>query len=194
MSHYFTFDGSLKPDERKISYNFAGRSYVFTTDSGVFSKEHIDPATEILLTNLPPLKGSLLDLGCGYGCIGIMLSGAYSLELTQADINPRALELTKRNCEENGIVSHIVESDCFSNIEGSFDTITLNPPIHAGKAVTYRMFAEAREHLREGGRFYIVTLKKHGAESTFDFLSGIYKKCDIIYKKKGYYLIAASDK
>lgn len=190
MSHYFTGDNSLRHEIRRITYNFAGREYIFSTDAGVFSKAHIDPASDILLRALPPLSGSLLDLGCGYGCIGIALAGTYRLELTQADVNPRALELTRLNCEANGVASSVVESDIFENIDGSFDTITLNPPIHAGKAVTYRMFSEARPHLKAGGKLYVVMLKKHGAESALGYLAGIYSEVVTIYRKKTIYVFS----
>ncbi|NLW73509.1 MAG: class I SAM-dependent methyltransferase [Clostridiales bacterium] len=166
MSHYFIEDRGLLHRPRYVTYNFAGIDFVFETDSGLFSKDHIDPASDILIRALPPLSGSLLDLCCGYGCIGIVLAKAYSLRLTQSDINEAALRLTRKNCEAAGVESVIIKSDCFENIRGLFDTITLNPPIHAGKAVVYRMFEESAEHLVEGGRLFVVTLKKHGAEST----------------------------
>ncbi len=188
MSHYFIEDNSLKHNIRKISYSFAGQDFTFTTDAGVFSNEHVDQASDILLNTLPPLTGSLLDLGCGYGCIGIVLAKTNAVELTQADINQKALDLTKLNCEANRVSSKVIKSDCFGNIPGEFDNIVLNPPIHAGKAVTYRMYEESHKHLKKGGSIYIVTLKKHGAESTLDKLAEIFGNCDTIYKKKGYYV------
>ena len=168
-----------------MSYSFAGIDFVFETNAGLFSKDHIDPASDILIRAVPRLSGSLLDLGCGYGCIGIVLAKAYSLRLTQADINEAALRLAGKNCEAAGVESVIIKSDCFENIPGLFDTITLNPPIHAGKAVVYRMFEESAGHLPNGGRLFVVTLKKHGAESTRKKLLEVFGNCETIYKKKG---------
>ncbi len=74
MSHYFTEDSSLKPDIEEFVYYFKDIPFKFITDAGVFSKGRVDEATDLLIHNIPPLKGSLLDMGCGYGCIGIILS------------------------------------------------------------------------------------------------------------------------
>ena len=188
MSHYFIPDENLKPDVKRIHYVFSGKNFTFQTDSGVFSKDRVDHATDILLNSIPPLNGSLLDMGCGYGCIGIVLAKTYSLELTQCDVNPEAVKLTKINCKINKVKSDIKISDCFDNIAGKFDTITLNPPIHAGKSVTYKMYEESAAHLNKGGRLFIVTLKKHGAESTYAKIKSVFGNCETLYKKKGYYI------
>ena len=188
MSHYFIEDSSLKPDIKEIVYFYAGKRFTFTTDSGLFSKNHIDPATDILLKNIPPLSGLLLDMGCGYGCIGIVLAKTYVLQLTQADVNQSAVDLTKINCKKNGVSSVVVKSDCFESVSGLFDTIVINPPIHAGKAVTYKMYEDSFLHLKRGGGLYIVTLKKHGAESTRVKLENTFGNCETLYKKKGCYV------
>jgi 16S rRNA (guanine1207-N2)-methyltransferase len=189
MSHYFKEDPSLKPDIEEFTYYYKDISFRFVTDAGVFSKGRIDDATDILIHNIPPLEGSLLDLGCGYGCIGVVLSKVYSLSLTQVDINPTAIKLSIKNAQLNNVSSDIRLSDCYDNIQGCFDTIVLNPPIHAGKDVTYRMYEGAPTHLNKDGALFIVTLKKHGAESTITKLSEVFGNCDVIYKKKGYYVL-----
>jgi len=188
MEHYFKENEKIKHEIKTIEYYFFNRVYKFTTDAGIFSHEHIDPATDILLRTIPSLSGSLLDMGCGYGCIGIVLEGAYNLTLTQADINLAAVNLTKQNCKDNDIESNVIISDGFENIFDSFDTIVINPPIHAGKNVTYSMYECSFEHLNDGGSLYIVTLKKHGAESTEKKLLEIFGNCETIYKKKGYFV------
>jgi len=188
MSHYFIDDRSLKSNIKKINYEFAGVRFTFTTDSGLFSKDHVDYASNILLHEIPPLSGSLLDMGCGYGCIGIVLAKTYGLQLTQVDVNQHALDFTKINCDANNVQSKMVKSNCFDNVSGTFDIITVNPPIHAGKAVTYEMYDGAFAHLNMGGKLYVVTLKKHGAESTGGKLESVFGNCEVLYKKKGYYV------
>lgn len=188
MSHYFIEDESLKHDIKHITYSFHGRRFVFKTDAGIFSKDQVDYATDILIKTIPPLSGSLLDMGCGYGVIGIVLTKTYGLQLTQTDINQLAIDLTKENDVLNEVASNVIKSDCFENVADSFDTIVINPPIHAGKAVTYRMYDESFLHLNQKGTLYIVTLKKHGAESTRKKLMSVFGNCDILYKKKGYYV------
>jgi 16S rRNA (guanine1207-N2)-methyltransferase len=192
MGHYFIEDSKVKHDIKKIYYNYANNKFVFTTDAGIFSKDKIDYATDILLNVIPPLSGTLLDMGCGYGCIGIVLAKTYSLKLTQVDVNQLAIDLTKINCAENGVDSTCIKSNCFDNVSGAFDTIIINPPIHAGKTVTYKMYEDSILHLNTGGKLYIVTLKKHGAESTYAKLKDIFGECEILYKKKGYYVFCCT--
>ncbi len=191
MEHYFIDSENLEDEIKEISYFFGRNKYSFMTNSGLFSKDHVDVATDILLKNIPKLSGSLLDLGCGYGCIGIVLAKEYGLKLTQSDVNKRAVYYTKINCDKNSVVSNVIVSNCLENIDGTFDTITLNPPIHAGKTITYQMYEQAFEHLNCGGKLYVVTLKKHGALSTIAKLKEVFLNCDIIYKKSGFYVMCA---
>lgn len=192
MSHYFIEDTRLPHDPRTITYRFADNRYVFTTDAGVFSKDQVDHASDLLIRNLPALQGSLLDLGCGYGCIGIVLAKAYGLVLTQADVNPAAVRLAAANCALNQVVSTTLVSDGFANIPGRFDTITLNPPIHAGKGTIYSLYEDARTHLHDNGVLYVVIHKKHGADSTLSKLSALYRRCEVIYRKKGIFILSCA--
>jgi len=188
QSHYFTDDPSLPDDPRTFTYYYKEYALRLTTNSGVFSHGHVDEATDLLLKNIPSLRkgGALLDLGCGCGVVGIALAKAYGLQATLADVNPRALACAEINCRENGVTAEIVLSDCFGAIPGSFDTIVLNPPIHAGKEIVYRMFEGAAEHLYPGGGFYVVMLEKHGAKSAAARLGEIFGGCETLHKKKGH--------
>ena len=185
QSHYFTDDPNLPDDPRTFIYYYKEHALRLQSNSGVFSHGHVDEATDVLLGHIPPLEASLLDLGCGYGVIGVALGRAYGLRVTMADVNPRALACAEINCRENGVKAEIVQSDCFEGVTGSFDTITLNPPIHAGKEIVYRMFEGAKEHLLPGGGFYVVMLDKHGAASASAHLRGIFGACETLYRKKG---------
>jgi len=193
MNQYFNFNDSLNRELKAVEYDFNGLKFTFKTHAGVFSKDHVDYATDILLNAIPPLSGSLLDLGCGYGVIGIVLAKAYGLELTSADVNPAAVELTRMNCELNGVKANVIESDCFDQLStvNCQSSIVLNPPIHAGKSVTYKMYEDAAKYLKSDGRLYIVTLKKHGAESTITKLREVFgsENVRIIHKKSGIYVI-----
>ena len=188
MSHYFKDDPSLPDDEKTIRCSLLGHDFIFKTNAGIFSYTQIDRASQLLIEQITELSGSLLDLGCGYGVIGIALTKAYGLQLTMSDVNPRALAYAKHNAERNGTAAKIILSDCFENIGESFETIALNPPIHAGKNISYRMYAESYEHLNPGGSLYVVIQKKHGAGSAANELIKIFGACDLIYKKKGYYI------
>ncbi|MCL1951895.1 MAG: methyltransferase [Oscillospiraceae bacterium] len=186
QSHYFTDDPNLPDDPRTFTYYYKEHALRLTTNSGVFSHGHVDEATDLLLKSIPPLQGTLLDLGCGCGVIGIALAKAYGLQATLADVNPRALACAEFNCRANGVAAELVQSDGFEAIPGLFDSITLNPPIHAGKEVVSRLFEGAAEHLNPGGGFFVVMLDKHGAKGAAAQLGGIFGACQALYKKKGH--------
>ncbi|MCL2099048.1 MAG: methyltransferase, partial [Oscillospiraceae bacterium] len=136
----------------------------------------------------------ILDMGCGYGTAGVILSRIYGedVDVVMADVNRRAVELAKRNLELNGASAEVILSDGFGRLTGSFDYIILNPPIHAGKAVIYRMYEDSREYLNTGGALCLVIRKKHGALSHKQKLGEIFGKqpenLSVLYSKKGIYV------
>lgn len=193
MEHYYTSDPSVKSEERIIEYEIAGNKFVFISDNGVFSKNHVDIATSFLMKTIyEELKGDVLDVGCGYGVIGITAAKNEEVKsVTMIDINHRALELCKRNAEKNKVdlKVKILESDGFQNINGEYDTIITNPPIRAGKSVIYKMYEDAMAHLKKGGVLYLVINKKHGAPSTITFLNTLFGNCEVLDKKTGFNVI-----
>lgn len=189
MAHYFIEDKNQPDEYRTFSYYYGDTRFLFTSNSGVFSHGHVDAASDLLIINVPPLRGSLLDLGCGYGAIGIVLCKVHGLTLMLADINPRALRCAEINCVQNGVKASVLTSDSFGNISGKFDAITLNPPIHAGKELVYAMFRQAGARLNPGGALYVVMLEKHGAKSALRKLEELYAACAVLYRKKGVYVI-----
>jgi len=192
MNHYFKSNENLEHKLIETEYVFKFAKFNFITDIGVFSKGRIDFATNILLENLPELTGKTLDIGCGYGCIGIVLAKTYgeNIKVIMSDVNERALELAEKNAKKNGVSVNIIKSDGFENIHENFDNIILNPPIHAGKAVIYKIYEEAYDHLSPGGRFFIVIQKKHGALSHRQKLEEIFgnENCTVLYSKKGFFV------
>lgn len=192
MEHYFTNNPTSKSEERMLTYKIADKTIKFISDNGVFSKEHVDIATNFMLNVLikEDIKGKVLDLGCGYGTIGITLSKFFKIELTMLDINERALNLTRRNCELNQIKNAtIIESDGMEKITDKYNVIITNPPIRAGKAVIYKMYEDAYAHLEDGGSFYLVINKKHGAPSTKEYLTQIFENCETIDRKSGFHVM-----
>ena len=189
MNHYFKSNENLEHKKAETEYGFGPVRFSFITDAGVFSKGGVDFATDILLRRLPELSGEVLDLGCGFGCIGIVVAKLYggNVSVTMSDINARAVELAAKNAELNGVRAKVVQSDGFGHIPGSFDAVITNPPIHAGKEVIYKLYAEAREHLKLGGRFFAVIQKKHGALSHRQKLEEIFGAANtaVLYSKKG---------
>ena len=193
--HYFTDNRSLAENRKEHSFRFSGNTFTFITDAGVFSKKDVDEGTGFLLeASVPELQSqSLLDLGCGYGVIGIVIKKIFpSCAVMMSDINPRAIELAKLNCEKNEVDCHCIESDGFEAIDQTFDTIMLNPPIRAGKNIIYRLFDEAYAHLDDGGSLYVVIRRKQGAESALSHLEETFKNCSVLAKKKGYWVLKST--
>ena len=151
--HYFTSRPETSGDERLITARLRGYEFRFWTDAGVFSRRGIDFGTRLLIETVRlPETGEILDLGCGYGPVGIACAkAAPSCRVTMVDVNQRALRLAEKNARLNGVSARvtILESDGLCALSDRlFDAVLINPPIRAGKAVVYRLFAEAAEHLQ----------------------------------------------
>lgn len=196
-SHYYINDESLASKPRIVSYEFNNVSFSLKSDIGVFSKNKIDKGTEIFLKTLLPisLKGRILDIGCGIGVIGLTL--AYfnpSIELTCSDVNTRALTLCKENADKLALSQRVtcLQSDIYKQIEGLYDSIVSNPPIRAGKKVTYEIYLGAKSHLIDGGSLYVVVRKAQGALSVKAYLEEVFGNSEILERSKGYYILKAT--
>ena len=189
--YYYTNTPTSEHEERSFRAVFAGKVLAFDTDAGVFSKQHVDPGSELLCKSLPDdLSGDVLDMGCGWGAMTVMTLARFpKANMTMADVNERALGLAVTNVEKNRMTAKAVLSDGFEKIEGEFDAVITNPPIRAGKAVIYKMFEDAKAHLREGGSLYLVIRKQQGAPSALKFLKELYRKAEVIERDGGYWII-----
>ena len=191
--HYYTANPTSAHDERAIEIEALGSRLRFTTDAGVFSRDGLDRGTEVLLNALPPLQGRVLDLGCGWGAVGVALGAKYpALDIVMTDVNARAVELARRNLSANGVKAEAVQGDGFEHVAGTFDAIVTNPPIRAGKAVIYGLFADARAHLKPGGALYVVIRKQQGAPSALKYLREIYAQAEVVDRGGGFWVIRAS--
>ena len=196
MAHYYDFNPEVESKIRDIEFEVQGIKMHLKTDNGVFSKNRVDEGSLAFLKVLLPLKltGNILDLGCGYGTIGLTIAMSDdSVRVTLADINSRALSLCERNAKELGLSQRVtcLQSDIFQNIEGRYDSLVINPPIRAGKKVTYKMYEESKQYLIDGGSLYIVIRKAQGALSAAAFIESIFGNCTLLYRSKGYYIYQA---
>ena len=192
--HYYTETPNSAHDERTVRLAALGQELTFTTDAGVFSRDGLDRGTEALLEALPePMSGRVLDLGCGWGPVGVALGKKYpALEIVMTDINRRAVELARRNLAANGVRATVVRGDGFESVEGKFDAIVANPPIRAGKAVIYGLFDQSRDFLNPGGALYIVIRKQQGAPSALKHLRERFGAAEVIDRGGGFWVIRAS--
>jgi len=198
MSHYFDKKPQIEHKTAEIQVRLAGQDFIFITDSGVFSRQRLDFGSELLIetvrSDVRPY-GRLLDLGCGYGPVGIIMKRlSPAMEVVMCDINERALQLARGNARLNKTqFLEIIQSDAIQAVPGDFDLILTNPPIRAGKEVVYRFFTEAAARLRPDGRLYIVIQKKQGAPSAVKKLQEIFRSVEIIEHKAGYWIIRSMD-
>ena len=194
MEHYFTNNSNLKSDFRTIHYEYAGDTIEFTSDLGVFSKDKIDFGSRLLVENYLKLglpQVSLLDVGCGYGFIGLTLAKFKNTNSTLIDINKRAVHLAEMNIKNNKIVNaHAFESYIYENVTDKYDVIITNPPIRAGREVVMGILKGASEHLNDGGSLWFVIRKNQGAETIMKLLADTYSM-EVVEKSKGFYIIVA---
>lgn len=195
MSHYFTDNASLESNPKEFSYYFENEIFKFTTDNGVFSKKEVDYGSYLLIKTVyqKELGKSLLDLGSGYGPIGIVIKKFNpDLEVDAVDVNSRATELNKLNAKINNTAITVHLCDDILTLNKSFDTILLNPPIRTGKKVIYSLYRKSHAILNDRGNLYIVIRKAQGADSSFKELSDYFTNVTVIAKSKGYEIIQAT--
>lgn len=191
MGHYFTND-QLESKPTRFTFQYHGHELIFNSDSGVFSKTFIDYGSRVLLDAVEIKDAqTLLDLGCGYGTLGITLKALNpQLHVTMVDVNRRAISLAKENITCNNLDNiDVYESNIYENVDGTFDMILSNPPIRAGKKVVHTILEEAYDHLNEGGRLVVVIRKKQGAPSAKAKMEEVFSNCEILKKDKGYYIL-----
>ena len=187
---YYAETPDAAHDIHDLNVSLLGQSFHFYTDAGVFSKKMVDYGSQVLLNALDLERGkNLLDVGCGYGPLGISLAKVQGVQLTMIDINSRAIDLAKKNAERNGVVAHIFQSNIYENVSEKFDYIISNPPIRAGKKVVHEIIEGAFDHLNQGGSLTIVIQKKQGAPSAKVKMEDVFGNSEIIRKDKGYYIL-----
>lgn len=165
--HYFSAEPASPKQLRRIEVELAGRPLTLSTAAGVFSPDHLDTGTAVLLAEAPgpPADGTFLDLGCGWGpialALGIMRPQA---SIWGVDVNERALDLARGNAESNGIPTRFVTpGEVPADLR--FDLIWSNPPIRVGKAVLHDLLRTWLSRLTDHGEAYLVVQKNLGADS-----------------------------
>lgn len=193
--YYYSQHPDVASEPITWDFTLLGNDLAFTSDNGVFSKHTVDYGSRVLVANvnydiIP--EGKILDMGTGYGPIGIAIAKAFpDRQVDMVDVNELALSLAKQNASENGVSSsvHIFESNVYEAVTDLYAAIVTNPPVRAGKKVVDAMIAGAVDHLLNEGTFTVVLQKKQGAPSAKKLMTQLFGNCDILKRDKGYYIL-----
>ena len=187
---YYEKNPTADHDIHELRVRLLDTPMTFLTDAGVFSKRMVDYGSQVLLStlDLEPDK-TLLDVGCGYGPLGLTLGKVFGVQATLIDINSRALDLARANAEKNQVKARVFQSNIYEEVEEKFDYIVSNPPIRAGKSVVHEIIKGAFRHLEDQGSLTIVIQKKQGAPSAKAKMEEVFGNCQILKKDKGYYIL-----
>ncbi|MEW9053402.1 MAG: class I SAM-dependent methyltransferase [Neobacillus sp.] len=195
--HYYSRTQKVESDPKYWEFTLRNNLFRFKTDNGVFSKKEVDYGSRLLIEafKLPEVEGNVLDVGCGYGPIGLSVAKGYpNRTIHMVDVNNRAIELAKENAEKNQVANVVIyESDRLLNVsEKGFAAILTNPPIRAGKQIVHDIFEQGFDHLVSQGEMWVVIQKKQGAPSAIEKLKDLFTTVETIDKSKGYFVIKAT--
>ena len=191
MGQYFTNDNNLKSEYRNIIYKYKDYHFTFLSDLGVFSKDRVDYGSKLLVeTYLKYGKNNItvLDVGCGYGFIGITISKIMNSYVDMIDVNKRAVHLSNINIKNIGCNANAFVSDVYEEIDKKYDVIISNPPIRAGKNVYMNIIENSINHLKDDGEFWFVMNKDQGAKNTIEKIKNVYD-VNVLKKDKGFFVI-----
>lgn len=194
--HYYSRTQKVESDPKFWNFTLKGNPFRFKTDNGVFSKKEVDFGSRLLIETFetPAIEGAILDVGCGYGPIGLSIAAQNpGRRIHMVDVNLRAIQLTKENAQLNKIENiDVYESDRLLSVnENLFAAILTNPPIRAGKKTVHDIYEQSYEHLALGGELWVVIQKKQGAPSTIAKLEDLFSEVEVATKDKGYFVIKA---
>ncbi|MBC1321024.1 class I SAM-dependent methyltransferase [Listeria welshimeri] len=192
-NHYYTNDETIKHNRKTWQVLLKEFNMNFTSDNGVFSKNTVDFGSKLLIEafELEEKSGKILDVGCGYGPMGLTVAKEFpESQIEMVDVNLRALELAKENAELNKISNtHIYESSVYDNVTATdYQAIISNPPIRAGKNVVHAILEGAFAHLRKNGELWIVIQKKQGGPSAEKKMEEVFGNVETVTKDKGYFI------
>lgn len=196
MRHYFIAEAHTDSDYFTFEENFEGKNFIFNSCNDVFSKNCVDYGTKVLIKsiikNSSNYFGDVLDVGCGYGALSIILEKYLkNCKFTLIDVNSVAVDLAKKNklANNSSNIKNIFESDLYSNVSGTYSHIVSNPPIKTGKSVLINLITQGFNLLNIGGSMTIVIKKNYGADSAKNLMKNTFGNAEVLERDKGYYIL-----
>ena len=189
-NHYFSAQPEAVSRPKQFTVSVRGVELALLSDRGVFSHGHADPGSLALAKKMElPKTGDILDLGCGYGALGLIAAKlAPYAQVSLVDINERATRLAIENAAANGITNiEVLTGDAPEVLgERTFDVVLCNPPIRAGKDEVFRLLADAAARLRPGGALWLVIRTSQGAKSRIRDIAPLFANIETVSRKRGY--------
>ncbi|NUU96365.1 SAM-dependent methyltransferase [Marinitoga sp. 1135] len=188
FQHYYVENPESELRVKELELNLKnGHTYIFKAPTGVYGKKDIDKATKVLLEYAEIEGKKILDIGCGYGVIGITLKKEYpDIEIYMSDINKRAVEFSKINAKNNNVFADIRQGYLYEPWENEkFDQIISNPPIVAGKKVWMALIDGAYEHLNNEGSLQLVAFHNKGGSRIKEYMKKVFGNVIELTKKGG---------
>ncbi len=190
VDHYFSSAPKCNDRFGLVRANLRGRNFEFLTSSSVFSKRKVDLGTYVLIDAMVlPQKGSVLDIGCGYGVVGIAAAASNpNLHIVMSDVNMRAIRLARQNLEANRICNAEVRYGYLYEPVGQnrFECILSNPPVSAGMDTVKAIISGAPKVMVAGGSFQMVIRSKIGAKSLPEAFCAAFGNCEVLARESGY--------
>jgi 16S rRNA (guanine1207-N2)-methyltransferase len=189
VDHYFSSNPKTDDKFGLIKAKLCGRNFEFLTSSSVFSKKKIDSGSNLLIESMVlPKEGKILDIGCGYGAVGIAAAKFNpKLQVTMSDINARAVNLAKKNVALNKVAAQVLYGYLYEPVEGTkFDCILSNPPVSAGMDTVKAIITEAPNVLAPNGSLQMVVLSKIGAKLLPDLFKETFGHFEVLSRESGY--------
>jgi len=194
-NHYFAVHPKSKPRLGIIRTYLRGRPFEFLTASGVFSKKRVDLGTRLLIESMVlPEEGRVLDVGCGYGAVGISAATFNpNLRIIMVDVNERAVWLAMQNAEINHIGNaEVRHGHLYEPVEGlTFNCILSNPPVSAGMETVKAIVAEAPKHMANKAQFQIVVKSKIAGKRLHRIFEEAFGNVLVLARKSGYRVLMA---
>jgi 16S rRNA (guanine1207-N2)-methyltransferase len=186
MDHYFSENQRTDHELMEVTTYIRGIEFTFLTDKGVFSRKKIDKGSKLLAESVEIKEtDTILDMGCGYGIIGLVLS-KFARTVHMIDINKRAVHLARKNMAINECFNVVITRQDFFEVEERFDLVVTNPPFRMGKKFVFKMIERAPALLADCGRFCMVVRTKQGAKSYEEKITEIFGACRIVSRGSGY--------
>ncbi len=190
QNHYFAAHPKSKIKLGIIHTHLRGRPFEFLTASGVFSKKRVDLGTRLLIESMVlPEKGCVLDVGCGYGAVGIAAAVFNpNLRVVMVDVNERAVRLAKQNIEINNVNNaEVRRGHLYEPVKNStFNCVLSNPPVSAGMETVKAIIVEAPKHMTDKALFQMVVRSKIGGKRLRTLLESAFGNAEILARKSGY--------